>query len=133
MTSYDNFCVELLDPFIKKIFDIKIKLSNNIVDDSEIKKLEYIINLYNDLMNDSVKQQSKIYNFDFLDSSDESDDEIEKKEFDIQVLNMIKRSKITYEYFKQNSMISYKINDDQMIENNCDTSDDDLNESEVDC
>jgi hypothetical protein len=115
MSYCDIFCEKILNPFIKKMIEIKINLSKNIINNDEIKKIEYIINLYNEMTSTKLinKKSNTLENVEMIDLSDDSDiktNDDDGKVFNEKVLNMIKKSKIIFDFYEKNTIISIKSN-----------------------
>jgi hypothetical protein len=122
MSNCDLFCENILNPFIKKIINININLNKNIINinDDEVKKLEHIINLYNELTSNNTinKKSNRLDDFEIIDFTNDDDiktNDDEKKILNEKVLNMIKKSKIIFDFYEKNTIITIKsktLNDD---------------------
>lgn len=136
-----EICMMSLNQFIHKISKIKLDLDAKVIDidNSEVKKLTYIINLYNEISNEEFEKKpvskNKISffddNFKLIDSSDDEvmEETTKSTTFDEKVLGMIKKAKIIMEFYKQHNGLSYKLNESN--DNSDDDSDDEFeNDSE---
>jgi hypothetical protein len=113
MSINDILCDDIILPFIKQIIEIRtnLKIGKININDNEVKKLKYIIKLFNNLV-----LNKKTNNIDdFIISEDDNNLEFDNKYnendikiYDDKVLNMIKKSKIIFKFYEKNEIIRKK-------------------------